>query len=202
MPEQTNNPNHAAALDHARLAGNNWRTGRDNAYAMAHGFILACVVEDWNRKELSTQMKGALKYTRMDTADQANVRKLFQHCGEVIDAWPSLPAEMRERFVTSGAKRGGYVYSTLRADVVKRDKEAEKAEADAQAAQELAELGITQEEFDARVEAEANDKAFIAACDTLAVAIASGNPLSEQAQAALAKVLAAATPAPALEQAA
>ncbi len=188
MPTDTNAVNHGNALNHARLAGNNWRTGRDNAYAMAHGFILAVTIEDYQRKALAEAMKKELKYPRMDAADQSNVRKLFQHCGEVIDAWPGLPAELRERFITSGGKRGGYVYSTLRGDIVKRDKAQAEADAAAEQEAELAELGVTREELDAIRDTEAAQAAFIAACDTLAVALASDLAMSEQMVAALDKV--------------
>jgi hypothetical protein len=187
MPE-TNHPNQGNALNFARLAGNNWRAGRDNAYAAAHGFILAVVVEDFARKPLAEDCKKAMKYGRMDPADQASVRKFFQHCGEVIDAWPTLPAEMRERYITSGAKRGGYVYSTLVGDIRKRDAEQAKLDATAELEQELAELGVTREEHEAMQEQAANELAFIAACDTIAQYLASGVTLSEQAAAAFAKL--------------
>lgn len=194
--EGSNHPRHDQALSHARLAGNNWRTGRANAYAMAHGLILAVVTEDFARKPLFEAAKKEMRYSRMDKADQANVRKLGQHIGEVIDAWPTLPAEMRERFIQSGDRKGGYVYSTLLGDIRKRDAAAEASEAEAAFAEELAELGITAEEYAARQEQAENEKAFIAACDAIVTTVtADGFVPSETQQAALARIAALLAPA-------
>lgn len=183
----TNNPAHGNALNFARLAGNNWRTGRDNARAMAHGFILAVSVEGFARKPLMEAMKKEMKYGRMDKADQRQVITLFSQCNKVNDAWPTLPQEMRDRFITAGAK--AYPYSTLASDIDKADKVAEAAEAEQQLAEELAELGITEAEYHAAQEREADSKANLAAIERVLAFLASDTPRTEEEQNALARLL-------------
>lgn len=162
MPD-TNNPNSNNARSFARLAGNNWRTGRDNVRAAAHGYILAVVLEEFARKPLMEDMKKEMKYGRMDKADQRQVITLFSQANKVVDGWPTLPQEMKDRFITAGAK--AYPYSTLAADIDKADKAAEKVAADEALAAELAELGVTVEEHEAAQERTADALANIAAME-------------------------------------
>lgn len=191
----TNNPAHSNALNFARLAGNNWRTGRDNARAMAHGFILAVSVEGFARKPLMEAMKKEMKYGRMDKADQRQVITLFSQSNKVNDAWPTLPQELRDRFITAGAK--AYPYSSLASDIDKADKASEAAEAEAAFAEELAELGVTAEEYQALAEREADSKANLAAIERVLTMLASDAPRTDEESNGIARLLEALAPAPA-----
>lgn len=197
MPETTNAVAHGNAINFARLAGNNWRTGRTNARAMAHGYILAVTQEDYARKPLMEAMKKEMKYSRMDKADQRQVITLFSQSNKVVDAWPTLPAELRERFITAGAN--AYPYSSLASDIDKADAATAKAEAETAFTEELAELGITAEEYEAAKDKEAADKALIAAIDTVLLAYADAN---QSHNPAFDRLIAVFAPAPAQEQAA
>jgi len=189
----TNNPGQANALNFARLAGNNWRTGRDNARAMAHGYILAVAVENFARKPLMEAMKKEMKYGRMDKADQRQVITLFSQCNKVNDAWPTLPQELRDRFITAGAK--AYPYSALASDIDKADAATAKIEAETAFAEELAELGVTAEEYEAAQERETDSKANLAAIErVLAMLQIAGERTSEE-QAGVERLIAALAPA-------
>lgn len=184
MPDQTNEANRVAALDHARLAGNNWRTGRDNARKLGRFLCVAACVDNFAFEPLVAEAKTAMQYNKLDKADKGGVRVFFTACRTIVGAWGNLPQASKDAFIA-----GNLLYSTLAADIVKAEKAAEKAGEEEVEAARLAELGITPEQDLANKEAEMEAFLNIAATErVLAMLNAGGEGLTEAEQAALGRV--------------
>jgi hypothetical protein len=149
MPDLNNETNRVAALDHARLAGNNWRSGRDNARKLGRFLCVAAVVDGFAFEPLVAEAKTAMQYNKLDKTDKGGVRVFFTACRTIVGAWGALPQASKDAFIA-----GNLIYSTLAADIVKAEKAAEKAGEEEAETARLAELGISAEEEKANKEAE------------------------------------------------
>ena len=163
MDKKDNNaPSYGLAIDHARLAGNNWRTGRDNARKLARYLVTAAMVDGYALDPLIGEAKDAMKYKKLDKADQGGVRVFFTTIRNICENWQKLKQEQRDAFTA-----GSLLYSTLAADIKKAEAAAEKAEAEAAEAERLAELGIDKEAFEALQERETDAQANVAAIERI-----------------------------------
>lgn len=167
MPQDNNAPSYGLAIDHARLAGNNWRTGRDNARKLARYLITAAMVDNYALDPLIGEAKDAMKYKKLDKADQNGVRVFFTNIRTICEHWAKLKQEQRDAFTA-----GHLLYSTLVGDIKKAEAAAEKAEAEAAEAERLAELGVDKETFDAMQEREADANANVAAIERVIAMLA------------------------------
>lgn len=177
MPKDNNAPSYALAIDHARLAGNNWRTGRDNARKLARYLVTAAMVDGYALDPLIGEAKDAMGYKKLDKADQGGVRVFFTTIRNICENFAKLKQEQRDAFIA-----GTLLYSTLAGDIKKAEALAEKEAAQAVETERLAELGVDKETFDAMQEREADAQSNVAAVERVITMLADSNTVRTESE--------------------
>lgn len=130
----SNHAHYDAAMNAAKLVGQNFGTLAKNMRTLAVELVRASKVEGFALQEAITDAKSKMKWTRLDSKDQNRVNQVFRDVRTIDGAWGLIPVEQQDAFL-----RGEKTPSTLAAEI-------RKAEADKLAAEDKAEQDAEQAE--------------------------------------------------------
>lgn len=137
----SNHPIYDAALDTARLLGGNFKTMRDRKRSLARDLVRASQVEGFALADAITDVKKAMKWTRLASDEQNQMNVLFAAVRVIDGAWKSLADDVRKAFLD-----GSKIFSTLAKEIKDAEKRAleEAAKEEEKAAEQALEQATEQ----------------------------------------------------------
>lgn len=129
----TNHAHYDAAMNAAKLVGQNFGTLAKNMRTLAVELVRASKVEGFALQEAITDAKSKMKWTRLDSKDQNRVNQVFRDVRTIDGAWALLSPEGQDAFL-----KGEKTPSTLAAEIRKAESDKLEAEAKAEADAEQA----------------------------------------------------------------
>jgi hypothetical protein len=123
----SNHAHYDAAMNDARLLGGNFKTLRNRKRALAVNLIRAAHVEDFALEPLISDTKSKMSWLKLADDERNQMGVFFNALRVISGAWPKLPDDVKASFLA-----GEKVFSTLAKEI----KDAEKAEAEAEAKRE------------------------------------------------------------------
>ena len=115
-----------AAMNSARLVGNNFGTLNKNMRALVVSLVQAATVEGYSLNGAVIAAKKEMKFDKLDKADYRKATTNFGYANTIVNAWRDLSAEDQAAFLA-----GKITPSTL-ADNIKKAEKAEVAAASAE----------------------------------------------------------------------
>lgn len=112
----SNRPIYDDALNQARLFGENLRTATGNKRRMCVRLVESAIKEGQAVETGITDIKAAMKWSKLDKKDQNNLQKDFGYVRTIVSNWPLVTEEQAELFFAGKITPSSFADALIKAE--------------------------------------------------------------------------------------